>query len=341
MPREAQEPPRPVCPRVLIKDATIEKVAELLADLPKGLLLHRDEFQAFIGGFDRYSGGRGGADRASWLEAWGGRSKIVDRSKNPAPIHVPYFGISLAGTIQPDRLREVTSGPNDGFVVRFLWAWPDPVPFRRPRRAAEIDAITSALRYLASLDLTLGPDGRKVPVVLPFDDGAAATIEEFAREMQAREGDAAGLMKSALGKARGHALRLAVVLEHLWWSVDAPATPPPSLVSTRAAQAACGLMDDYFLPMAARVYGDVGLTTEQRNARTLARHIAKVRPKLINEREIRETRGLPGLTRAKAVKEAVAELVAEDVLLPVESAGGPGRPRGDYRVNPRLWELLP
>jgi hypothetical protein len=42
-------------------------------------------------------------------------------------------------------------------------------------------------------------------------------IEAFGREMQDRQTSAGGLLRSAIGKARGAALRLALVLELLWW----------------------------------------------------------------------------------------------------------------------------
>jgi hypothetical protein len=42
-------------------------------------------------------------------------------------------------------------------------------------------------------------------------------IEIFAGEMQQRQTHAGGLLRSAIGKARGQALRLALLFEMLWW----------------------------------------------------------------------------------------------------------------------------
>jgi hypothetical protein len=74
-----------------------------------------------------------------------------------------------------------------------------------------------------------------------------------------------------LGKARGQALRLSLVLQFLWWCGEESALPPPSRIGHRAFAAAELLMTKYFLPMAARTYGEARLTTVERGAATLAR----------------------------------------------------------------------
>ena len=110
--------------------------------------------------------------------------------------------------------------------------------------------------------------GDPVPSYVHLDDDARAVLVDFAQDAQRRERDAHGLLKSACGKARGQALRLALVLEFLWWCVGDG--PEPARVSKRAMQAAAGLMDGYLLPMAARVLGDASVPADERNARTLA-----------------------------------------------------------------------
>ena len=341
MPAAARDPEKPARPRILINDPTLAVVATLLRDLPRGLLLHRDELSAWIAGFDQGSRSSFGGDRAAWLESYTAPAKTVDRVKHPEPIYVPRFGLSILGTIQPDRLREVTSGADDGFAVRFLWLWPDPRPFRRPMRAAAPDAIRDALRRLLSVPMSSDENGQPCPAYLPFTDEAAEVIEAAGREWADREHASAGLMLGALGKARGQAVRLALVLEHLWWSSSTSPSLAPTCISAAAVEAACGLMDGYFLPMAARAFGDGALSEAERDARTLLRWIVATRPTMVNERAIRETPGLPGLTKAPTIRAAVAVLVAEDVLLPGPPASGPGRPRADYIVNPRMWEMLP
>src|SRR5579862_2887467 len=63
-----EEPEQPVLKRVVVSDSTIEKLAELLEDNPRGLLLARDELAAWLGSFGRYKGRAGGSDLPHWLE---------------------------------------------------------------------------------------------------------------------------------------------------------------------------------------------------------------------------------------------------------------------------------
>src|SRR5262249_30606851 len=133
-----------------------------------------------------------------------------------------------------------------------------------------------ALDRLRKLDLQPGDPPQ--PIMISLTNEARAMIEEFGREMQERQSSAGGLMRSALGKTRGAALRLALVLEMMWWCSEEGMAPPPSAVSARAFAAAASLVGDYFVPMAERVYGDAAASREDRNAATLARWIMREHP---------------------------------------------------------------
>jgi hypothetical protein len=339
MPEGAAEPPRPMRPRIVTNESTIEALALLLRDNPRGLLLHRDELAAFLGGFDRYGSGGGGGERAAWLEAYVGGFKAVDRVKNPEPVIVPRFALGIVGTIQPDRLADLTSSADDGLAVRFLWTFPEARPFARPHRTHDVVPWQRDIGRLLRLDMAKGEDDKPRPWFVRFSDAAAAVVADAAREWAAREAHASGLMLGALGKARGQMVRLALVLEHLRWCAERPGDPPPSEVGDISAVSAAALIDDYFLPMAERAFGGP-LSQAERHARTLLRHIVATRLDVVNERTIRETPGLPGLSDADAVKQAVAVLTRDDVLMFVPRDPKPGRPRVDHRVNPRLAEAI-
>ncbi len=102
-------------------------------------------------------------------------------------------------------------------------------------------------------------------------------------------------------------------------------------------EAASGLMDAYFVPMAARVLGDAGIPVEERNARTLAAWIMETRPELVNISAIRDTARLSGLRETAAVKGACHFLVEAGWLAEAPRPSTAGRPRGDLLVNPRLF----
>ena len=333
MPAAAMEPTEPVRARIVSNDATTEKLAELAAAHRKGLMLVRDELSGWYGALGRYS--KGGADRAFWVEAYGGRPYAVDRVKNGMPVIIDRLAIALFGSIQPDRLAEMLASPDDGLAARFLWSWPDKIPARRPIWGADLDRAAEALRLL--YDLPLVEDDREArPYFCRLSDPAADTFALWWTSHQSV--DMTGPLAGQLGKAPGHVVRLALVLEHLWWCAGSAPAMPPSCISVNAVTAAIALVVDYFNPMAARAYGDAAVPEVDRLACIVGRWIIDNKPTIINARKLRREAGLPGLREAEKVKLALGALVEADWLAPApeRAGGGPGRKRDDYLVNPRL-----
>jgi hypothetical protein len=336
MPASAVEPAEPMRPRILISDATPEALGGLVAAQEKGLLFFRDELAGWFNGFGRYSGS--GADRAFWVEAYGARPFTIDRVKHPLPVIIPRLSIGVLGGVQPDRLADLIAGPDDGLQARFLWLWPEKVPPGRPTRHADTGTGRTALQKLIELPLVPAEDGGSRPFLCPLADAAADTFDQWRKEHSAIE--VSGALASAFGKAPGHLLRLALVLEHLWWCAKTSAAMPPSRISNAAILAAAALVDDYFKPMAERVFGDAALPECDRLAAIVARWIMRERPEVVNARDLRRKARLPGLREADKVKLALGVLVEADWLRPVfeRTGGSPGRQREDYLVNPRVHE---
>ena len=179
------------------------------------------------------------------------------------------------------------------------------------------------------------------PLICTLTDDAADAFHQWRLEHDRSAAEASGTLASTYGKAPGQLLRLALILEHLWWCSPSTSTEPhPCRITVRAVQAAAGLIEDYFKPMAERVFGDAALPEADRLGATLARWILKERPKLVNARDLRRKARLPGLRDGTKVKLALAALVEADWLRPAVDPSGDrlGRPREDYQVNPRLWE---
>ncbi len=334
LPLGAVEPPEPVRPRTVVSDATIEALARLLAGEPRGVLFHRDELSGWLGNFDRY-GGNGG-DRSFWIEAYGGRPYVVDRVKTAGvPIRIEALAVSILGGIQPDRLQTMLlNGDDDGLPARFLWLWPDPIPPKRPDRTPDTTWARDALRRLRRL--TTGGAG---PDVVMLDEDAATEFQSW--RVETYDPDITGMLGSAFAKAPGLVLRLALVLEHLWWAAT-PENPPLRSVGLAALRGAILLWEEYFRPQAVRVYSEASIPQRDRGATTLARWIKKTRVQVVNLRDIRRTAGLPGLSTSAAVAEAAEELVAAGWLIPAPAreGGSKGRQSLDFKVNPRLWEVL-
>jgi hypothetical protein len=158
--------------------------------------------------------------------------------------------------------------------------------------------------------------------------------------MQERQEAAGGLMVSALGKARGLALRLSLLIEFLWWAAKDGFAAPPTQISEEAFVAAALLVGNYFMPMAERVYGDATVSERVRNVATLARWIAKHRPAEVHVRTLQREVRLPGLTEASVIHEACQQLIEAAWLLEPSGVGTAGRPRAAYKVHPALWQVL-
>ena len=332
------DPVEPEAPRLRLNDSTIEKVSMILATAsPKGVLMTRDELAGFLLGMNNYNEGA----RAFWLEAYGGRPYRVERVKTPAPINIRHLAVSWFGGTQPERLAEMLNGSDDGLLARFAWFWPDPVPFRMTKAAPNLSFAIDAFDRLRALEMATGSDGAE-PVYASLEDSALPLLVTFAQEMQERQQSAGGLMRSALGKARGLALRLALVIEFLWWSAAPGFAPPPRVISQHAMGAAIRLVSEYLMPMAERVYGDAAAKPVERNAATLARWIAKTRPAEVHVRTLQRQVRLPGLTDAAAIHAACAELVEAGWLSQAPGdVGFQKRPRAAYAIVPELWRALP
>jgi hypothetical protein len=228
---------------------------------------------------------------------------------------------------------------DDGLLARMLWAWPESIPFRLGERAPGVELAIDRLDRLRELDLRAGESG-PLPIIVPLTAAAKTLMEQFGRDMQQQREFAGGLLRSAYGKARGQALRLAVIVEHLWWCVGYGA--PPSEISVRAFETAMRLMQEYFMPMAERVYGDAALTEEDRNAATLARWIWRTSPAEVHVRDVQRVVRLPALTTAALIIKAVSVLVDAGWLRepdPTKAGFVPGRVRRAYPVNPKLNSL--
>ncbi len=149
------------------------------------------------------------------------------------------------------------------------------------------------------------------------------------------------MFASHYGKLSGVVLRLALVLEHLWWAAsDNP--EPPTAITTKATAAAAGLVTDYFLPMARRAYGDAALPEDERGARTIARWILSEGIEALNASELRRKVKLPGLRNSGSVNAALDYLEDAGWIRAAPSREGDtkGRARSDYVVNPKARESM-
>ena len=208
------EPERPVCDRCWTDDATIEALATLLKENPRGLLVIRDELSGWLH-FDRYKSRGQGSEVAKWLEMFGARPLVVDR-KTSGTICIPRAAVSVIGGIQPGILRRQMGQDkrDNGLLARLLLTMP-------PRRAKQwtdddIDPesekkIAEIFEHLYRLEPAKAPDGDPSPGIVTLADPAKKIWIEFYNEHAQEQADLTGDLASAWSKLEGYAARLALV----------------------------------------------------------------------------------------------------------------------------------
>ena len=337
----AENDPAPARRRYVTNDATVEKLGELLASNPRGLLVFRDEIVGWLAGLDRE--GQEGA-RKFYLEAWSGTQERYTYDRiGRGTIDIACPTVSVLGGIQPGPLAAylkdaLTDGARqDGLLQRFqLFVWPDTRgEWRNVDRWPDSTARTTAwevFERLAAVDpstLRAEPEDNQIPY-LRFEPEA---LEEFVAwrvglEQRLRaDGEHPALLQH-LAKYRSLIPSLALIC-HL---VDAPEGGPVSVDALIRALA----WGEYLEAHARRLYAPA-LRPEVEGARELARRIRRGDvPSPFMVRDVYR-RGWRGLADPQAVRTA-AELLdalgwlAEEIL-PTTSAGG--RPAVQYYINPK------
>jgi hypothetical protein len=337
MPIDAMDPKRPIRPRYVIVDATIEAVANILAQQPRGLLLCRDEIAGWLSSFDRYTKG---SDRPFWLESYGGRSYTVDRVKNNGePIEIERNAVCIIGGTQPDKLTELlTTTSDDGLSARFLYCFPNTVQPQRPATVLDYGIIDRTFKTLSQLEPDEDECGRSSPRIVYLEENAAEIFDDYRRRIQIRAEECFGLMIGHYGKYPGLALRIALVLEYLEWASKDHWLEPKE-ISTLSMERAILFLEEYARPMAERCFADAAKPRVLLHTATLAREIRKRKARIVNKREIAREWKLPGLSNYRHVEDAITELEEANWLKHVgKTDRSVGRARADYLVNPAILE---
>ena len=334
-PEEADCPEQPRRPRLVVGDPTPEAMAKLFATNPRGLILCRDEIAAWLGNFGKY-GGEG--DAAYYLSTFDGTATPVDRVKDGGTVPAERALLSVLGGVQPEKLHEMlfSDRADDGFISRFLVVWPDPVPVAWEVPIVDERWVESLLHRLRALQMASDHEGRTVPVLMPFSDGARAVFAEWYVENVGKARAGCGLIAGFRGKANGVVARIALVLDLLEWAAQDTGAEAPGEVSEEGVSSAILLFEDYLLPMAERVYGDAASSPAESNAVALLKEAVRREARVINAREVRRSWRVPGLSQAEQVRSALAHLEEADCVKRPEASDGPGRPREDWLLNPRL-----
>lgn len=233
--------------RTWTADTTVEKLAELLRENKRGLAIVRDELIGWVKSLNQYRDGKGG-DPEFYLSAWSGAALAVDRKSNEKPLIVPRPFLSVVGCLPPDLLDGLEgTAKDDGFIQRFLFAWPEPVPVRW-KDLAVTDAARKAYHDLVTQLVGLDWQGEE-PVPIPLTPRALVLYKDW-YDQHCTEMESPELLpglKLFYPKLKGYCARLALI--------HALATDPEEEeIGPRHIEAAIAQIN-YFKNQAARVAG--------------------------------------------------------------------------------------
>ena len=338
-----EEPKPPVWRRYVTNDATIEKMAELQATNPRGLMLFRDEL---VGLFATWDKDGHEADRTFYMEGWNGdRSHTSDRIGR-GTTHVQNLCVSLFGGIQPAKLTSYLHAAmrglsNDGLVQRLqVLVYPDESTtwtlIDRPVNAQARQAAFQAVECLATMDFRqFGAYAEEEQTLyFRFADNAQGVFNDWLTELEAKlRTDEEPVLQEHFGKYRSLMPSLALIF-HLLTLAHAHGVNTGQITKECAEQAAAWC--EYLESHARRVYGLVTNVTAQAAAQ-LAKHLTKGElPKLFTAREVYR-KGWSLLGNEEAARNACEELVSLGWLREHVTPPAQGQKRKtEYLLNPKV-----
>lgn len=330
------EEPRPR--RFKTNDTTVEKLGDILAHNPSGLLVFRDELMGLLSSWER--DGHDG-DRAFYLEAWNGTSSFSIDRIGRGSLHVPTLCLSVFGGIQPELmeryLSSITEGlDNDGRIQRFQvlvfpeqpkWEWRDRHPVVGAREA--VGNLFSRLAYIDPVQEGAAPANEfiKLPHFC-FDDDAQEVFIAWSTELNCARipSESNPLMRQHLAKYEKLFCALALILN----LAEGQKGQVSESNALRAAQW-CSYLEGH----ARRIYTLIE-TARVGTAAMLARRIGE--GKLANGFSARDVfrKGWRGIKSSLEAEGALSILEENGWIVGVEQFDPKGgRPTTRYYINPK------
>ena len=333
-----EKPIEPVATRYYCSDITIEALAGLLSNAPRGLLLARDELSGWIKSFDAYKNGRGGDD-SKWLELHRAGTLLVDRkSGTPKTIHISDASVGICGGIQPGILQRVLGTENfeNGLAARLLLAMPP----RKAKRWTDAD-VDEGLRYqiqavfdgLLSMEMENDGFGSLEPVDIELTDEGRQLWVEFYNFHAAQQAEINDPKLAAVwSKLEGYTARIALVIHCVRVAAGDESLKSDSHVDEASIEAAATI-SQWFGHEIRRIYGVLEEDEEEQDQRRLLELVEKKGGRITPRELMRSTSRFQG--SAEVAESALQELV--DINWGhwgnVQAGAGGGRPSKVFLLN--------
>jgi len=327
-------PPRAL--RHLVQDTTIEALAPILSDNPRGLLVARDELGGWLGGMDRYAAKSGG-DAPIWLSMFNAMPITVDRKTGtPRTLYVPQAAVSVVGGIQPAILRRHMAGEHQdsGLFARLLLASPP----RQVKTWTEDDidpALAAEVGGLFDRLYELQPDtndnGEPRPLLVTLAADAKALWIEYYQSHASEQAELSGALSAAWSKLEEYAARLALVTHFVRWAARDPSLASESVVDAASMRAGIALAQ-WFKGEARRVYHMLAESDTSRESRELVEWIER-KGGSVTIRDVQQ--GCRRLKEPGAAEAALNELVkgGRGEWRGTAPTGGGGRPKRAFALS--------
>jgi hypothetical protein len=321
----SEEPKKPILRQILINDATVEAIYRAInPENPECICIYRDELTGLIGTLSKYNDG----DRSFFLEGYNSNPYTINRAKYEEPILISKLSLSVLGAIQPQKMKSILKGADDGFTSRLLFAFPDPIISEEP----ETDISEN----------TLGLIFRKTDQLPAKEEKVSLTKEareEFNKWHTENEINTqkciSGLLQSSCGKMGGQVIRIACVLEHIFWALGDESDPPKEISQDTVIKAIV-LIEDYFKPMAEKVLSECQRDNSCDAAQAFIKYLADNKISQFNLRELKRKHVLN--FEQQAENDFLLTLIDANVIEQI-TTNKTGRPSKDYAVNPKLAEI--
>ncbi len=330
--------------RLIVNDASLEALGEVLRDNPMGTLLYQDELAGLFAMLER-EGNQ--SLRSFLLQAWSGKESFTfDRIGRGTRV-IEACAISVLGSIQPGviashvRAANSDSAGADGFLQRFsLAVWPDipphwrdvdrPLDHKAEEDATEIFRCIEDMTHERLIKQGVMPNRDGIPV-FRFAPDAQERFRAWRCHLEHRLRTESLLpaFEAHLAKYRKLVPALAVLIHVADWQLG-----PVSLSALNRALSWAAYLETH----AARLYG-AGTEADCQGAMALLKKLVSdqtVLPEPFTARDVYR-KGWSGLATAHAAEAACELLTGHNYLIatPHQPTDKGGRPTFFYRLNPR------
>ena len=332
-------PTAPTMRRYATNSPTVEALAEIMRENPRGVLIIRDELVSLLRTLDREDRAE---DRGYYLTAWAAKQSYTFDRIVRGNRYIPYVALSIIGSAQPDLIRSylqeaIAGGGGDGMLARFsLMVWPDidknwryvdckPDEFAR-------DQADTAFQVLDKLEVGAERDA-KGNAYLRFSPDAQAEFRKWLESFEPflRHNDEHPALVAHLAKYKKAVPALALICALADGEHGAV-----SAVSLRRALAWAKYLESH----ARRAYGSV-VAGETIAAKLILNRLRNRNlPSPFTQRDL-SLKSWAGLTDAKLVADALLLLCEHRWLRRTKRKPETGRPTSDYEAHPSIWSPGP